>query len=147
MKYLTKNRIYLSSFLSGFIFSMGLILSGMTNSKKVIGFLNIFRNWDFSLLFVMGCAVGIYALVNYLIQIKKEKGFKPLFAETWSFSAKKEVTKELVCGSIIFGIGWGMSGFCPGPAIVSLVQLTSPIVLFILMMLLGMSVFNFFFKK
>ncbi len=124
--------------LSGTIFSFGLVISGMTNPDKVIGFLDIFGDWDYSLAFVMGGAV-CFNLLSFWPILKE----KPLFSEEFHLPLKKAIDKKLVAGSALFGIGWGLVGICPGPAIVNLVMFSGSSVLFVISMLVGM----FLFKK
>lgn len=127
------------SFISGLIFSMGLVIAGMTNPDKVIGFLNIFREWDYALAFVMAGAV-LFNLVTFKF-IKRSQS--PLFADKFEWPTKKDIDKRLVTGSIMFGIGWGIGGVCPGPAVANLVLFDPKIVVFVVSMLVGM----FLFKK
>jgi uncharacterized membrane protein YedE/YeeE len=103
-------------FLIGLLFGSGLVISGMTNPQKVIGFLDLFGDWDPTLLFVMGGAVVTYGI---LFQIWKRRP-KPLFLNKWDIPKKREIDKPLMIGALLFGIGWGLAGFCPGPALVSL---------------------------
>ena len=123
------------SLFSGLVFGLGLTLSGMTNPEKVINFLNIFRAWDPSLAFVMIGAILISAPFFYLAKNKN----KPLFAETFSWPTLKEIDSKLILGSLMFGIGWGLIGLCPGPAIASISLLSQPSFTFILSMLAGFS--------
>ena len=106
----------LSSLISGIIFGAGLTISGMVNPQKVLGFLNIFRDWDPSLAFVM---IGALIVSTPLFHLFKNKE-KPIFSSSFSISNKKEIDKKLIIGSILFGAGWGLVGLCPGPAITSI---------------------------
>lgn len=128
----------LSAFLAGLIFSLGLGISGMTQTQKVIGFLDIFGNWDPSLLFVMIGAIVIHSIAYKLIRIRKT----PILTSTLHISTKTKITKSLIIGSIIFGVGWGLGGYCPGPAIVSVVTFDKHAIEFVFSMILGMIVFN-----
>ena len=121
------------SCISGVIFGVGLSVSNMINPEKVLGFLNIFGLWDPSLIFVMLGAIIISAPVFFLFRSKN----KPLFAENFTMPTLKSIDKNLIIGSSIFGIGWGMVGFCPGPAISSLALLNTYSVFFVLSMLGG----------
>ena len=107
------------SLLCGVIFSLGLVVSGMTNPSKVIGFLSIAHNWDASLIFVMGGAILIFAPFFYFL---KNKEVSVLGMEI-ELPSKQEIDKKLVIGSALFGVGWGLVGLCPGPSISAL---TSP---------------------
>jgi uncharacterized membrane protein YedE/YeeE len=106
----------ISEFLIGLVFGCGLLLGGMTNPGKVIGFLDITGHWDPSLAFVMGGAVIVsFFAFRYAKPLKQS-----LFGRVIMLSDLKAIDLKLVAGSVIFGIGWGLSGFCPGPAIASL---------------------------
>ena len=121
------------SLLSGFIFGLGLTLSSMTNPAKVIGFLDITGNWDPSLMFVMIGAIVISAPIFYLLRNKT----KPLFDVKFEIPTIKNLDKQLILGSSLFGIGWGIVGFCPGPAISSLFLLNPLSILFVISMIVG----------
>lgn len=128
--------------ISGTIFGFGLTIASMTNPAKVIGFLNIFGAWDPSLAFVMLGAILVSAPVIY---IQKNK-LKPLFADSFSLPALKEIDKNLVVGSLLFGVGWGLIGLCPGPAVASLVLLNSSSIIFIISMLFAFTLVQPFKK-
>ena len=108
------NRV-LISLLCGLIFGVGLIIAQMTNPAKIIGFLDISGQWDPSLAFVMAGAVAVF-LIAYRLALRRHA---PLFEERFIVPEKTRLDKPLVVGSLIFGAGWGLAGFCPGPAIVS----------------------------
>ena len=114
-------------FASGSIFGVGLIISGMSNPQKVLSFLDIFGNWDPSLMFVMVGAISITAI--YFIVTKNK-------------SIKQNTDKKLLLGSSIFGIGWGLVGICPGPAIVVLGSANIKGVIFFIALLIGMFLQN-----
>jgi uncharacterized membrane protein YedE/YeeE len=97
----------------GLIFGFGLALSGMTHPEKVLGFLDVAGRWDPSLLFVLGGAVGV-TVISFRFILKSKK---PVFATSFILSNLHDIDKPLVVGSALFGIGWGISGYCPGPAI------------------------------
>ena len=121
------------SLLSGIIFGVGLVISGMTNPEKVIGFLSITHNWDASLIFVMGGAIIVTAPFFYILRNRNQSslGFDIKLPK------KIDLDKKLIIGSSLFGIGWGLVGLCPGPA-VSSIALFEPITLiFLLAMLVG----------
>ena len=118
------------SLLSGFIFGLGLTLSSMTNPAKVIGFLDITGNWDPSLMFVMIGAILISAPIFYLLRNKT----KPLFDLNFEIPTIKNLDKQLILGASLFGLGWGMVGFCPGPAIASLALLKPFSIIFVIAM-------------
>ena len=121
------------SFISGIIFGVGLSVSNMINPEKVLGFLDLFGQWDPSLIFVMMGAIIISAPIFFLFRNKD----KPLFVENFAMPTLKSVDKNLIIGSATFGIGWGMVGFCPGPAISSLALLDIYSVFFVLSLLGG----------
>ena len=121
------------SLLSGFIFGLGLVISSMTNPTKVIGFLDITGNWDPSLMFVMIGAIVVSAPIFYLLRNKT----KPLFELNFEIPTVKNLDKQLILGSSLFGIGWGIVGFCPGPAISSLFLLNPLSILFVISMIVG----------
>jgi len=121
------------SCISGIIFGVGLSVSNMINPEKVLGFLDLFGLWDPSLIFVMMGAITISAPIFFLFRNKN----KPLFADNFTIPTLKSIDKNLIIGSGTFGIGWGMVGFCPGPAISSLALLNTYSVFFVLSMLGG----------
>ena len=114
-------------FISGSIFGIGLIISGMSNPQKVLSFLDIFGNWDPSLMFVMIGAISITGI--YFTAIKKK-------------STKLSIDKKLVVVSSIFGIGWGLVGICPGPAIVVVGSANIKGIIFFIALLIGMFLQN-----
>ncbi|MBT3585104.1 MAG: YeeE/YedE family protein [Halobacteriovoraceae bacterium] len=132
----------LIALLSGSIFSIGLVISGMTNPKKVIGFLDIFGDWDPSLVFVMAGAV-VFNFISFRFIFKR----KPLCDTQHQLPANSSIDKKLVIGSIIFGIGWGLSGICPGPGIVNIITAKSEIFYFMTSLFLGIFLFSLFDKK
>ena len=121
---------------SGIIFGIGLVIAGMTNPAKVMGFLNVFGNWDPSLIFVMGGAIAVSMSV-FLIS---EKMSSPLFNKEEGFNQqlKKNIDSPLIIGSSMFGIGWALVGFCPGPAISALTQVDGNVFMFFIAMSVGM---------
>ena len=121
------------SFSSGIIFGVGLSVSNMINPQKVLGFLDLFGQWDPSLIFVMVGAIVVSAPAFFILRNKN----KPLFVDNFIIPTRKSIDKNLIIGSGIFGIGWGMVGFCPGPAISSLALLNIYSVFFVLSMLGG----------
>lgn len=127
----------LFALLSGLVFSVGLVVSGMINPQKVKGFLDIFGDWDYALIFVMGGAVA-FNMLAYLIIFKGV----PFIGSQFFLPTKKVVDKNLVIGSSLFGIGWGLTGICPGPGIVNLVTLNSNIFIFVASMIVGMLIFK-----
>jgi uncharacterized membrane protein YedE/YeeE len=102
------------AFVAGLVFGIGLLLSQMSNPAKVIGFLDVTGAWDPSLAFVMGGAVAVFALA-YRLALRRGK---PLLVAEFSQPSAQGLDRRLVIGASMFGVGWGLSGFCPGPAIV-----------------------------
>ena len=123
----------LVSLFCGIIFGIGLIISQMINPAKVLGFLNLFGEWDPSLAFVM---IGALIVSSPLFHLFKNKE-KPIFSSRFSISNKKEIDKELIFGSILFGAGWGLVGLCPGPAITSIALLNASSAIFVVSMFIG----------
>jgi uncharacterized protein len=117
----------LFSVLSGAMFAIGLVVSGMTQTSKVIGFLNVggifnpqrFGNWDASLAFVMGGALLVTLLA---FAITPRAGNKPWAAARFELPTRKDIDSKLLLGAALFGIGWGLVGYCPGPALASLLS-------------------------
>ena len=117
----------------GTIFGIGLVISQMINPAKVLGFLNVFGEWDPSLAFVM---IGALIISSPLFHLFKNKE-KPIFSTSFSISENKEIDKRLIFGSILFGVGWGLAGLCPGPAISSIALLNISSVTFVFSMFIG----------
>lgn len=122
----------------GFIFGAGLIISGMVSRAKILGFLKFDHNWDPSLLIVFGTAVGLNLL---LFQIISRRRSSPILDSRFRFPSNRTVDFPLILGSVCFGLGWGFSGFCPGPMIMNLLFMTPHLNLFFLVaFLIGQSV-------
>jgi uncharacterized membrane protein YedE/YeeE len=107
---------YLISLVCGLLFGAGLALAGMTRPQKVLGFLDVAGHWDPSLIFVLGGAVAIATVAFHFILRRRS----PLLAPSFDLPTSKTIDGKLVIGALIFGVGWGLSGFCPGPAIAQL---------------------------
>jgi uncharacterized membrane protein YedE/YeeE len=133
----------LAALVVGFVFAIGLGISGMTQPQKVVGFLDLFGNWDPSLIFVMVGGIIVHFATYKLIRKRKS----PLLSTDWHVPTKKEITPALVTGSLLFGIGWGLGGFCPGPAVTSLASFESKPLIFVFSMLVGMFLFRLVDKK
>jgi len=129
----------LSAFFVGALFGAGLIISGMTDPSKVIGFLDIAGAWDPSLGLVMGGAV-IVGLVAFRVARRRTTTF---LGGTMGLPAERQVDRRLILGSLVFGIGWGLAGFCPGPALVVFGAGYDKAVVFVIAMLAGMALFEF----
>jgi len=104
---------YLSVMAAGLVFGLGLALSGMTHAAKVLGFLDVAGNWDPSLLLVLGGAVGVTAIAFRFILRRP----RPVLENQFNLPKRKDIDVRLIAGAAIFGIGWGISGYCPGPGI------------------------------
>ncbi|WP_127717080.1 DUF6691 family protein [Halobacteriovorax sp. HLS] len=128
------------SMIAGVIFSFGLVISGMINPDKVIGFLDIFGQWDYALAFVMGGAV-IFNLITFKLLKKKDR---PFFNGNFEWPTRKDIDSKLIIGSALFGIGWGLIGICPGPGIVNLISLDTKVFTFVGSMVAGMLIFKIF---
>jgi uncharacterized membrane protein YedE/YeeE len=128
----------LSEFAVGLLFGLGLIVSGMTDPAKVIGFLNLSGNWDPSLAFVMGGAilVGVFA---FGFAKRRAKDF---FGDVIQWPSSTAIDPRLVGGALLFGVGWGLAGFCPGPALVSMAAGVPKALAFVAAMLVGMFLFE-----
>lgn len=118
---------------SGLTFGAGLVVSGMTSPAKVLGFLNVFGAWDPSLMFVMMGAIGVHALLYRPIMRRKA----PFAAAAFALPAVRRVDARLVIGSAIFGAGWGLSGYCPGPSVVALASGSVNVLVFVAALLVG----------
>jgi uncharacterized membrane protein YedE/YeeE len=121
------------SFFSGIVFAIGLGISGMTRPSKVIGFLDVAGAWDLSLAFVMLGAIAVFFVAFRL----SRKMRAPLLAAQFSIPTRSDLDGQLISGAAIFGAGWGLGGFCPGPAIVSLASGATPVVVFAVSMAAG----------
>ena len=124
----------LASLGCGLVFGLGLLISGMTEPEKVLGFLDFFGAWDATLAFVMAGAVAVAAAG---FALTRRRG-APLLASSFSWPTRRDIDAPLVIGSALFGIGWGLSGICPGPALVNLAGLSAPIIVFVIAMIVGM---------
>jgi uncharacterized membrane protein YedE/YeeE len=120
---------------AGILFGAGLALSGMTDPAKVTGFLDLFGKWDPALAFVMGGALAAYG--GGILVWRKISGGKGWFGTDLPTAGADPVTKRLIFGAVLFGVGWGLSGFCPGPAIASLGGLRLEAFVFVPTMLIG----------
>ena len=127
-------RPLLSAFLSGLLFAIGLGLSGMTDPANVLGFLDLAGDWDFRLAFVMGGAIAVHAALRPLIHQRE----RPLFAAKFPSFSASGVDRKLLVGAGLFGVGWGLGGYCPGPALTSLASGAAQVFIFVPAMFAGM---------
>jgi uncharacterized membrane protein YedE/YeeE len=128
----------LTALLAGLLFGLGLVVSGMANPAKVLAFLDISGNWDPSLAFVMAGAL-LAGAIAFRYAGKRQR---TLLGGTLSLPTSRDVDRRLVLGSLAFGVGWGLAGYCPGPAIASLATGGSKPWLFFIAMLAGMALFE-----
>lgn len=125
------------SFIVGVVFAVGLAMSGMTQPEKILGFLNPWA-WDPALLFVMVGAIGVHFIAYPLAK----KRASPVLDTKWHIPTRKDISLRLILGSALFGIGWGLGGFCPGPGLVSLASGDPRAFLFVGAMVAGMIIFK-----
>jgi hypothetical protein len=127
-----------ASFVVGVIFALGLGISGMTQPERIIAFLDVTGAWDPTLAFVMGAAVATHAVLS--IGIRRRA--KPVLAAGFAVPTRRDLDARLFVGSAMFGVGWGLGGFCPGPAIVASVSTTPAVLAFVASMVLGMAIYE-----
>ena len=120
-------------YIAGLLFGLGLALAGMTDPARVLGFLDIFGAWDPTLMFVLGGAV-VTTFIGYRLVFRRER---PMLGETFQLPTSRDLDARLIGGAALFGIGWGLSGYCPGPAIASIAGLTAPLFAMLVAMVAG----------
>lgn len=128
----------LTAFIAGLIFGLGLLLAGMANPAKVLGFLDLAGAWDPSLALVMAGAIAV-ALLPFTLAKKRQQS---LLGLPMQLPNKREIDRRLIGGSLLFGIGWGIAGICPGPAVAILLTGHWQVILFVAAMLIGMALFE-----
>jgi uncharacterized membrane protein YedE/YeeE len=128
---------------SGALFGLGLAVSGMTNPAKIIGFLDLAGEWDPTLAFVMGGALLVTIPAFRLILGRQ----RPILAGDFALPAKSTLDARLLGGAALFGVGWGLSGFCPGPAVAALVTGLAPVFAFVAAMMAGMVLYAWVFER
>jgi uncharacterized membrane protein YedE/YeeE len=129
----------LVSFASGALFAVGLGVSGMTNPGKVVGFLDLFGAWDPSLMFVMIGAIAVYSVASRVIGRRGA----PLFDTRFHLPTRRDMDARLILGAVLFGAGWGLGGYCPGPGLVSAASGALPAIVFVLSMAVGVKLEQF----
>lgn len=132
--------LVLTSLLAGLVFGLGLLVSGMANPAKVLGFLDLAGAWDPSLAFVMAGAIAVSALAFFAARPRTQS----LPGAEMKLPTARRIDRRLVGGSMLFGIGWGVAGFCPGPALVAVGLGEMKALVFVAAMLLGMGLFEWF---
>ena len=135
---ISKRAVNLVALASGTLFGLGLMLCGMVDPERVLGFLDVTGRWDPTLLLVMGGAVAAAALP---IRLAMRRG-RPLLGGMLEFPSQRAITPRLVAGSVMFGVGWGLCGVCPGPALLNLLSFRADRWGFFVCMLAGMALFD-----
>lgn len=123
----------LAGYIAGLIFGLGLAISGMTDPARVLGFLDLFGAWDPTLMFVLGGAV-MTNFIGYRLVLRRKS---PIYGKAFQLPTRQDFDARLVGGSALFGIGWGLSGYCPGPAFASIAGLTVPLAAMLVAMIAG----------
>lgn len=129
--------VFIAALLSGLVFGLGLLVSGMANPAKVLGFLDLGGLWDPSLAFVMGGAIAV-AAVAFAVARRRSVS---LLGTAMRLPSARQIDRRLVGGSLLFGVGWGVAGFCPGPALVGVGMGLAQAGVFVAAMLVGMGLF------
>jgi uncharacterized protein len=132
-----------TSLLAGLVFGLGLIVSGMANPAKVLGFLDLGGTWDPSLAFVMAGATAV-AAIAFAVARRRNSA---LLGDAMQLPATRDIDRRLVIGSLLFGIGWGVAGFCPGPGLVALGMGEFKALVFVAAMLSGMGIFEWLERR
>ena len=132
----------IASLLCGLIFGAGLLISGMVQPTKVLGFLDIFGAWDPSLAVVMVAALAV-SVPGFMLANGRSR---PLLRARSFWPTKRDIDSPLIVGAALFGIGWGLVGLCPGPALESLATLSLPVIVFVIAMAGGMALHNVWHK-
>jgi hypothetical protein len=135
--------LLLAAFFSALMFGLGLGVAGMTLPSKVIGFLDVTGNWDPSLAFVMIGAIAVHSVSYRLITMRAS----PILTANFQIPAKRQIDPKLILGSLLFGAGWGLGGFCPGPAIGAAVSGVSSVLVFLVSMIAGVYLHQFINKS
>nr|WP_298411323.1 DUF6691 family protein [uncultured Halomonas sp.] len=123
----------LMGYLAGLLFGLGLAIGGMTDPARVVGFLDIAGAWDPTLIFVLGGAV-VTTFIGYRLVLRRDR---PLVAQGFQLPTRRDLDARLIGGAALFGIGWGLSGYCPGPAFASIAGITPPLIAMLAAMIGG----------
>jgi uncharacterized membrane protein YedE/YeeE len=129
---MSDNRILAVSFLSGLLFGAGLVISGMTDPTKVIGFLDVLNGWDPTLAFVLAGATGSHMAARPFLKRKVPERVAA------AVENKVDIDQQLLVGAAVFGIGWGLGGYCPGPAVAAVIPALGSTLIFVVSMVVGM---------
>src|SRR5690554_4990896 len=121
------------SYIASLLFGLGVGVSGMTDPARVLGFLDLFGAWDPTLMFVLGGAV-VTTFIGYRLVFRRER---PMVGDTFQLPSRQDLDARLIGGAALFGVGWGLSGYCPGPAIASIAGLTAPLFAMLIAMVAG----------
>lgn len=124
-------------FLSGLLFTVGMVIAGMTSPAKIVSFLDFFGDWDPSMFMVTLGSVAVYMPVHRWVSRRRA----PLFAPSFSVPTRRHIEPRLLIGAAVFGVGWGMAGYCPGPGVASLGSASVTPIVFLAAMLAGMVAF------
>ncbi len=127
-----------SAFVTGLVFAIGLGISGMTDTTKVLGFLTLNTDWNPALMLVMGGAIAVHAVV-YRLATRRSS---PLFTDAFHIPTRTDIDKRLLVGALLFGLGWGMGGICPGPGLVSIFSGMTENIVFVVTMIAGMLIWQ-----
>ena len=133
----------LLTLISGLLFGFGLLLSGMADPAKVQNFLDLFGTWDPSLAFVMGGAIAV-TMPGFWLVIRRNK---PFFNDVFHLPSRTDLDARLITGAAIFGVGWGLGGFCPGPAVTALPLAAEGTLIFVVTMLTGMAASKYVLQR
>lgn len=135
--------LMVASFVSGFTFGLGLLISGMVQPQKVLGFLDVFGAWDPSLAVVMAAAL-VVSNAGFVLARRRER---PILAAQSLWPTKTDIDRSLVIGAALFGIGWGLVGLCPGPALENLATFSPRVIVFVVAMVIGMVLHDLWAKR
>jgi hypothetical protein len=136
-------KLKVGAFLGGLLFGTGLAISGMTQPAKIVGFFDFAGNWDPSLGFVMGGALLVYTPIYRAVV---RRWHRPIWAPSFSLPTRKDIDWRLITGSGLFGVGWGIGGYCPGPALTSVGARSHDALIFGAAMLIGLGAYQIFMK-
>ena len=125
--------VILSAFITGLIFAIGLGISGMTDTTKVLGFLTLNSDWNPALMLVMGGAIVVHAVVYQIVKRRPS----PMFTDGFHIPTRTDIDRPLLVGATLFGLGWGIGGICPGPGVVSIFSGSTEVLVFVVMMAVG----------